>query len=344
MRTVTARRLLRAAGRWGVSLAVLVVVALALRGRVDDAVGTGVPWPSPLAVVAAVAASVAANEALVRCWLGLVRLGGADLPLARARWVWTTTQLARYAVGMAQVASRGVVARRHGLSATAGVVTTLLEVVWYIAVNAAVALATVPWWLTDELWWVAAVAVLPGVVLLAALVAPAAFVRLAVALGRLPVVDRVAGGATAALGAITVRRGQTAALTGGYVLNFALRLLGFAVLFAALGGDLARDGLAMTGAFAVGHLVGAVVVIAPGGVGPREGVTALVLAPVLGAAPVLMLVAANRVAELVAELVLTGLARLGWPAGGRRTPADADAPAAGPASEPPQVDASPPRE
>jgi glycosyltransferase 2 family protein len=300
------RRVLRTALRWSCSLAVLVAVGLVVRdrfGAVDRAV-----LPHPAALLATTALFAAANECLVRAWLALVALGGGDLDRRRGRWVWASSQLTRYAMGMAQVASRAVVARRHGLRASAGAVTTLLEVVWYTCLNALVAVATAPLWLRGTgLGWAAWLAVAPGAVLALALVAPQAFVRLTALLGRLPVLRRRAGAVAAA--AVDVDRGDTWRLTLAYGANFLLRLSGFVVLHVAVGGDLGDLGR-VTGAFALGHLVGAVALFAPGGLGPREGVTALVLAPVLGAGPVLSLVAVTRLLELAAELGYAGAARL----------------------------------
>jgi hypothetical protein len=321
---------LRAALRWAVSLGVLAVVAVVVRDRVGAVDATGGTLPGPWAVAATVVLFAAANETLVRAWLALVALGGGHLDRRRGRWVWASSQLTRYAMGMAQVASRAVVARRHGLRPAAGAVTTLLEVVWYTCLNGLIAVATAGWWLAGtDLAWAAWFAVLPGAVLALALARPSAFLALTVRLGRLPVLRR---GGLARAGALVVGRADTARLTLAYVANFALRLAGFVVLYHALGGGLDELGR-VTGAFALGHLIGAVAVFAPGGLGPREGVTALVLAPVLGGGPVLALVAITRLLELVAELAYAGAARLRWPGAGPAGEPDAE-PAGPPHAEP----------
>lgn len=306
------RRRRSAALRWAVSLAVLVAVGVALHGRFTAVATADAALPRPGAMAATVALYVAANEILARAWLGLMGLGGARLEPGPGRWVWASTQLTRYTVGMAQVGSRAVVARRRGLSATAGAVTTLLEVLWYLSVNAALTLGTLPWWLPAgaDLTWVALLAVAPGAVLVVALAAPRAYVRLALLAGRLPLLARLAPTLDRAAD-LPVTRVRTAGLTLAYTANALVRLAGFCALYAGLGGDVGRDLLALTGAFAAGHLVGALAVFAPGGVGPREGVTALLAAPLIGGTPALVLVAANRLLELVAELTFAGLAALG---------------------------------
>lgn len=307
-------------GRWALYLGVLVVIALVFRDRFGAVEGSAVGLPAAWSLAAAVAFFVVANEVLVRAWLGLVAMGGGHLGRRRGRWVWSASQLTRYAMGMAQVPSRAVVARRHGLGPSAGAITTLLEVVWYSCVNALVAVATIPWWLPNTgLEWAAWFAVLPGLVVAAAVVSPAAFLRLTEWLGRLPVLRRM--GSLGRASDLDVDRGHTTVLTLAYAANFTLRLAGFVALYLGVGGPADQLGRVI-GAFALGHLIGAVAFFAPGGLGPREGVTAIVLAPVLGAGPVLALVAVTRLLELVAELLYAAVARWRWPGHATSTPDD----------------------
>ena len=298
--------------RWAVSLGVFVVVALALRGRFSSVADTGVPWPTPTSIGLTVVLFVVANEIRVRAWLALVDLGHGHIDRQLGRWVWSKSQLARYAMAMAQVASRAVVARRHGMTASMGAITTLLEVVWYTCINGLLAAATIPWWLPETgLTWAAWFAVLPGLVIALAVVSPRSFVQLAVLASRLPVLNRIEQLGRAA--DVDITRQQTLHLTLLYTGNALVRLAGFLALYVGVGGSL-DDILRVTGAFALGHLIGAVAVFAPGGLGPREGVTALALAPVIGGGPVLMLVGATRLFELVAELGYAAFARWRWSA------------------------------
>lgn len=302
---------LKRLGRWVLYLVVLAVLARVFLQRVGAVDANDLAFPAAWAVVVAVAAFMAANEILVRAWLALVALGGAELPAPVGRWVWSSTQLTRYTFGMAQVASRAVVARRYGMSPTAGAMTTILEVIWYSSVNGLVAVATIPWWLSGTgLDWAAWLAVVPGLVLALALFRPASFLSLARWSSQLPVLRRVGGLAAAA--DVPVGRRDTTTLTAAYLGNFAVRLLGFFVLYLGVGGptdDIGR----VVGAFALGHLIGAVAVFAPGGLGPREGVTAVVLAPLLSGGTILALVAMTRLLELVAELLYASLARAARP-------------------------------
>lgn len=291
-------------------MAVLVAVALVVRERFGAVSASDVPLPAAWSIAAAVGAFVLGNELLVRAWMGLTAMGGGHLPRKLARWVWAKSQLARYAIGMAQVPARAIVARRHGMAASTGAITTLLEVVWYACINGLMALATVPWWLPGTgLGWAAWFAVLPGLVIALALLSPQAFLSAALLLGRLPLLNRI--GALEKVRDLQVSRRDTALLTLLYVGNATIRLAGFLALFVGVGGS-TDDLLRATGAFALGHLIGAVAVFAPGGLGPREGVTAVALAPVIGGGPVLMLVAAVRLLELAAELLYAGFSRWRW--------------------------------
>ncbi|CAN5514551.1 lysylphosphatidylglycerol synthase domain-containing protein [soil metagenome] len=293
--------------QWGVSLGILVAIAFVLREQFGSITAADVPLPPLWSIAAAVGTFVVANELLVRGWLGLVALGGARLDRRLGRWVWAKSQLARYAIGMAQVASRAIVARRFGLKPSTSAITTLLEVVWYTCINGALVLATVPWWLPGTgLGWAAWFALLPGLVIVLALSSPGLFIRAALLLAKVPPLNRL--GAEYRVRDLRVTRGDSARLTGLYVGNALIRLSGFTAIYLGVGGS-PEDLLRVTGAFALGHLIGAVAVFAPGGLGPREGVTAIVLAPVIGPGPVLMLVAATRLLELVAELLYAGVAR-----------------------------------
>lgn len=286
----------------------VVAVALAVRDRVGGAAAAGA-LPAAPAMAAATALHIVANLVLVEAWRGIVGLVGPRLPYGVAAWVWGASQLARYAVGGAQVGSRALVGRRHDLSGAVGAVTTLVEVVWQIAIAGAIVLATLPWWAGhgfDALAWLAAAPVLG---LVAALAAPQTVLRPAAAtLRRVPVVGRrVPPPDAPALAAVTRR--AVAVFTALQLLNTSLRLIALLVLFAAVGGDLSADGARAVGADAVGQFAGRVVVVAPGGVGPREGATGLLLAPVLGTAGAIVLVAAARLVEILAELLFLGAAR-----------------------------------
>lgn len=311
-RAVSSRRVPRWAG-WALSAVLLAAVGLALRGR-WDAVGEAGGLPDLVPSAIAVVAYVMANLVLALAWRDVVRVAGEAIGVRDAVWVWAASQLARYTVGAAQIGGRAVVGRRYGLTLTTGAVTALVEVGWQSSLTAALALGTFPWWLpaAEDLMWLAWTGALPVVVLVIGLVHPRALLRgLVLVLGSRPA-RRVTGGRLDGVAdRVRLDRPAAARITARYAINSALRLAGFLVIFAAVGGDLERDGLRAVGAYAVGQLVGRLAVFAPGGLGPREGATALVIAPALGGGPALVLVAATRLLEVVAELAFLGLARLG---------------------------------
>ncbi|MGH8929435.1 MAG: hypothetical protein ACRDZO_02050 [Egibacteraceae bacterium] len=291
---------------WVVSAAVLAACVLALRGRASAVeAGGGLPGALPFAV--AVGVNALANGVVVAAWRRILGAAGAPIPPRAAAWVWSVSQLARYMLGAAQVAGRAVVGRRYGLPAWAGGVTAVVEIGWSGAITATIALAAAPWWLGDaaNLGWLAAAAAVPAAILAVGLARPEVLIG---AVGR--VLKRL--GRRDAVG-VRLGRAAAARITGLYLLNSALRVGAFLVLFAAVGGSVARDGLRAAGALAVGQLIGWLAVFAPGGLGPREGATALAVAPAVGAGPALLLVAATRLAELLAEALFALVARLRRP-------------------------------
>jgi hypothetical protein len=275
----------------------------------------GLPGIAP--VLVAVAINTAANGVVVTAWRGMLRASGAQISTRAAAWVWSVSQLARYTIGAAQVGGRAVVGRRYGLSATAGAVTTLVEVAWQAAITATLVLATVPWWLSgaSSLAWIVWIGAIPAMVLAMGLIWPELVLRaVAVMLDRSPW-KRLAGGRrmTGTLHHVRFHRADAARVTVLYALNSGLRLAAFLTLFVAVGGSLNSDGLRAVGAYGLGQLVGRLAVFAPGGLGPREGATALAVAPAVGGGPALVLVASVRLAELLGEALFAGLARVARP-------------------------------
>jgi hypothetical protein len=296
---------------WALSVAVVAAAALALRGR-WAAAGAAGGLPGWQASTAAVALYASANAVLAAAWRQILALLAPPPPFGALAWVWAASQLSRYAVGPGQVPGRGLLARRYGVPAAAGAVTALVELGWLIGMTAALALATLPWWLpgAGDLRWLAWAGALPAAGLAVGLVRPQALVAVTGRLVAWRPVDRLTGGRLrGAAERVSVRPADAARLAGIYALNNLVRIGAFVVLFAAVGGDPRRHLLLAVGAYSVGQLVGWLAVFAPGGLGPREGATFLVVAPVLGAGPALLLVAAVRILELGGELVFLAVAR-----------------------------------
>lgn len=315
-KTVVRSRRSRLVGA-GVLLVVLVGAVLALRGRVAGVGGAGA-LPGPGTSLLVVGLNAAGNLLLVDGWRALVAASGTRLSLGTAARVWTSSQLARYTIGAAQVPGRALAGRRVGVGAAAGTLTTLVEIAWGTSLTAVLVLATAPAWLpgAQGLGWVAATAVLPTGVIVAGLIAPRRLLRgLARGLDVGPLRRLGGGRLSAGLGRVRVDRALAAGVTARYAAVIALRVAATLALFAAVGGDLRADGVRVAGAWAIGQVVGQVAVFAPGGLGPREGATALVLTPAIGIEAALLLVALVRLGELVAELACFGIARLVRPKG-----------------------------
>ena len=301
------------------AVAVSVVVVLgvvALRDRADAVAALDVALPHVGWLLACVVANVAGNAVLTDAWRVGVRLAGHDLPFAVAGRVWGTSQFSRFLFPGATVGARAGLGRRHGVPAGVGAATTLVEFALSLAVSPTLLLATLPWWLDElpaGLGWVPWTAAVPVALVVALLVAPMGTLQLvARGLGAVPVLrDRAVRGA-AALQDVTLDRSTTVGLVARYLLNVVLRLAGFlALVVGATGGRLDRDALLLAvGAYAVGRFVGRIALFAPGGVGPREGATVVVLGPLLGLGGATLVVVVERLLELVAEVVLLGLCAL----------------------------------
>lgn len=305
---------------WALSAATLVLVAVALRDRMA-AVGDAGALPGPFPLLLAVAGNLAATFVMTDAWRKVVAIAAPEPPWRISLWVWAASQLSRYALSGAQVVGRAAVAARNGIALLPAGAAAIVEVGWQLAVAAAIALALVTTWLPagGELDWLAWSALVPVAGLVALHVAPRKVVATA---GR--AIATLPWGRTRRIGAalsdLALTRRAVVALTLRYLLNTALRTAAFVVLFDAVGGGIDGRLELATGAYLAGQIVGRLAVFAPGGIGPREGVTALVLAPSLGGGPALLLVAAVRLVEIAAEIAF--VASAGWLARGHRTAPD----------------------
>lgn len=300
------------AGGWVVLLALVAVAGTVLYER-REAVGEAGGLPGLLPSATAVLIYFVANALLAWNWSAIVAVAGTRLPFRTALWAWSVSQISRYTVTLAQVGSRAVVAKRYGVPATAGVLSTVLELAWMFMVTSTIVVATIPWWLpiAGDARWVAWVAALPVVGIVAAVAHPQAMLAAIDAVVRRPFVARVTGGRLAGVaGRIRLDRATMWRFVARYGTNTALRHAAFLTLFAAVGGDLGTHALTAVGTYALGSLAGTVAVFAPGGLGVREGLIAVALTPVIGGGPALVLAAAVRLLEIVAELSLLGVARL----------------------------------
>jgi glycosyltransferase 2 family protein len=304
---------------WIGLLVVLGAAVVVLRERWEVVGETG-GLPGVVPSVAAAAVFFVANALLAWNWRAIVAVGGTLLPFRTALWIWSVSQITRYTMTMAHVGSRVVVAARYGVSATAGALSTVLELAWMLTVTSAIVLATIPWWLpaAGDARAVAWIAVAPVAGILVALAKPRMVLDVLERMLATGPLRRLSGGRFEGWSErVQVDRATLGRFVGRYGTNTVLRHIAFLTLFTAVGGDLRTGALSAIGAYALGSLAGTLAVFAPAGLGVREGVIALVLGPVIGVGPALVLVASARFLELVAELCLLGVARLTRPSASR---------------------------
>lgn len=288
--------------RAGIVLVVLCFAGAALYarwGEAEQAVRSLSPW----LVAGSVAAAMAGLCGQLLAWRALLRDLGSPLPLRDTARIMFVGQLGKYLPGsvwafVAQVE----LARDHAVPRTRGIAATMLAVVVTLTVNLAVAAATLPFASPEAMrqwWWALAVAPL----LLAALHprAVTAVIRTGQRLARrnraVPAADleRVTG------------RGMAAAVAWSAA---AWLPLGTHIWLLVVGvsGDTGTAGFALAaGTYALAWTLGVLVVFAPAGLGVREAVLVVGLAPVLTPGGALVVAALSRLVMTVADVTWAGI-------------------------------------
>ena len=295
--------------RWWVPLVKLVLTVgitwLILRGagiRLAE-VGT-VDWALvrlnvPYLVLSLALLSVTFGIAAVLWSRNLVEFGERRVGVAEGASILLVANLGRYVPGkILALAGVAVLARRRGMSGVRATGAAVTAQMVHLLGAAAVGGWVVLWWAgSSEAWLVAG-----GVAIVAGLVGFLYF-----------------GGAGALLGWALRRSGHTGELPDasgrrllrllpGYILHWLVHGAAFVCLSRGLGLDV---GLGIgTTAFPAAYFVGYVIVIAPGGIGIREGALTLLLTPILGKEAALILAALQRVWITGAELL--GAAAGAW--------------------------------
>jgi uncharacterized membrane protein YbhN (UPF0104 family) len=287
--------------RW-LTVAVLAVVAgffvATLATRWNDVIS--LKWRLRPGVFALACVLLAISYALVACLWGLALRRAAGTRLAAGVRIWFLSNLARYVpgnvwsyVGAVELARREGVARRTTLAVMA--LTQVLSVGVALLVGLPVLLA--------ERARLGRPALLGAVVVVAVAGLAAGFRRqlLALARRRLPGFEP---------GDLTPSAGTVALLVLGYAGYWAVTGLAFATLVASLyplaAGDVPLVVAAYAGAYAAGFLA----LLTPAGLGVREGVLVVALAPVLPAGPALVVALVSRVWMMLTELAGAGVAHL----------------------------------
>ncbi|NYE49678.1 hypothetical protein HDA32_004798 [Spinactinospora alkalitolerans] len=299
--------------RTAIVLVVLACAGYALHDRWDEA-SEALAALSPWAVAGSAGAALAGLGAQMLAWRAILADLGSPLPAGTAARIMFVGQLGKYLPGsvwafVAQVE----LARDREVARQRGITATVLAVVVTLTVNLAVAAATLPFAAEEAArrwWWVLACAP----VLLAALHPRVvtwlvhAALRLARRSRAVPdeELERVSG------------RGMAAAV--GWSAAAWIPLTAHVwLLVAGVGGDGAAALPVAAGAYALAWTLGVVVVLAPAGLGVREVVLVVGLAPVLDPGPALVVAALSRLVMTAADLLWAGASLL-LP-GGRRGPA-----------------------
>ncbi|GAB3452228.1 lysylphosphatidylglycerol synthase transmembrane domain-containing protein [Streptomonospora sediminis] len=305
------------ANRW-VRLAVVAVVlacagaALYSRwGEARDALVALSPWALAVSALAA----LAGLGAQLMAWRAVLADLGSRLPVGTAARVMFLGQLGKYLPGsvwafVAQVE----LARDHRVPRQRGIAATVLAVAVTLTVNLAVAAATLPFASADAArrwWWVLVLAP----VLLAALHPRVVTALIHATLRLARRARRIRGAAGGGADGRPVRdtelehvsgRGMAAAL-GWSLLAWVPMSLHVWLLAAAAGaGQDPRALPAAAGAYALAWTLGILVVFAPAGLGVRELVLLVGLAPVLDPGSALVVAALSRLIMTAADLLWAG--------------------------------------
>jgi uncharacterized membrane protein YbhN (UPF0104 family) len=281
---------------------VLAVVAgffvATLAARWNDVIS--VKWRLDPWLFAAATVLLALSYGLVALLWGLALHRSAGTRASAGARIWFLSNLARYVpgniwsyVGAVELARREGVARRVTLA-----VMALTQV---LSVGVAVA-AGLPVLLAER-------ARLGRPALLGALVVAAGAGLAVLFRGRLLELARrrVPGFDPAEL---TPSAGTVAWLVAGYALYWAVTGLAFAALVAALHPLAAGDIPLVVAAYAAAYAAGFLALLTPAGLGVREGVLVVALAPVLPAGPALVVALVSRVWMMLVELAGAAVAHL----------------------------------
>lgn len=294
--------------RWR-TVAVLAVVAgffvATLAARWNDVIS--LKWRLEPGLFAVATALLALSYGLVACLWGLALHRAAGTRVAAGARIWFLSNLARYVpgnvwsyVGAVELARREGVARRTTLAVMA--LTQVLSVGVAVAAGLPVLLA--------ERARLGRPALL-GALVVAAVAALAAVFRrqlLGLARRRMPGFDPAD---------LTPSAGTVALLAAGYAVYWAVTGLAFAALVASLYPLAPADVPLVMAAYAAAYAAGFLALLTPAGLGVREGVLVVALAPVLPAGPALVVALLSRVWMMLVELAGAGVAHL---VDRRRTP------------------------
>jgi glycosyltransferase 2 family protein len=308
--------------RW-VTAAALAVVAvffvLTLAARWREVIS--LKWQPRPGVFLLACLLLAVSYALVACLWGLALRRAAGTPVRAGVRIWFLANLARYVpgnvwsfVGAVELARREGAARSRTLAVMA--LTQALSVGVALLAGLPVLLA--------ERARLGRPALLGAVAVAVVAAGAAAFRRqlLALARRRFPRLEP---------GDLVPAPGTVALLTVGYAAYWVVTGLAFAALVASAYRLPPGDVPLVVAAYAAAYAVGFLSLLTPAGLGVREVVLVVALAPVLPAGPALVVALVSRVWTMLAELAGAAVAQLAAVSGRGRRRGSGGAPGAPPA-------------
>lgn len=286
-------------------LATLAGAWWGFRGRWSE-VGGALAGTAPLRLAGAVALAALGLAITGWLWRMLLRGTGSDVGPVDAAAVFFVGQLGKYVPGSVwSVAVQAQLGRRHDVPARSSLAASAV----FLLVHTATGLL---------LGGALLAASGPGPV-------PVAYAVLGAAVGCIALVpplvrrlaDRLAGRAT--------RFGGVELVMTTVLMAAVWLLYGGSLLLLVPAGQGTPGLVGTTAAFALAHAVGVLVVLAPAGVGAREGVLVALLAPALGVPGAAAVALLSRLVHALADFAVAAVAA-GAARAARRTGPDAEAP------------------
>ncbi|MCM3520076.1 YbhN family protein [Curtobacterium sp. P97] len=281
--------------KWAAAVVAVVLLVVGVARQWDEIVADFARLDA-LTVTLGIVLTLAALVANMLSWRAMMAATGSRLGLAASSSIFFVGQLGKYIPGgVWSIAAQAELGRAHGLARTGSAVASLASMLVSMVTAALVGILALLVGSADGLvtfWWLGIVVVLG----LAALTPPV--------LGRLIAVAM----------RLLRRPRQDISLTWA---GTTASILWSVVMWAAYGGQatlvlraFGADSSVLlpvaTGAYAVAWLVGFLVVIAPAGLGPREGVLLLLLGSVTDSTGALALAVVSRAFMTLGDVVLAG--------------------------------------
>lgn len=259
------------------------------------------PWTlRPGWFVASMLALQLAFLVMARSWRSVLRAIGVRWQFMRAFWIFYLSNLGRYIPGNVwQMGAAAVMGRSLGVSGSDIVASMIVHLLYFLPLGITMALASGAFPPPFEGVTFQVLAWLGALVCVAAALWPHMILRAVPRLAALLKLDP---------NRWKMDVSRRLAIAGQTVAAWIFLSSGFAfMVFAVAPVDL-RWGLDLARTYIVAHTVGYLVLVAPAGLGVREGVMVVLLTPIVGAGPAAGMALLARLWFTVAEVLTVGLA------------------------------------